>query len=97
LSAELEVKNKEIAVKAASVQVMIDDITIKSEDAGVKAKAAGEKKKQLDADGIIIAREEAEASLALEAAIPALEAAKAALANIQKKDLDEIKSLANPP
>ena len=76
---------------------MIEDITVKSEDAAVKAEAAGKKKKQLDADGIIIAREEAEAATALEAAIPALEAAKAALANINKKDLDEIKALANPP
>jgi hypothetical protein len=76
---------------------MIDDITAKSEIAAVKQDAAGKKKKQLDAEGIIIAKEEAEAAVALEAAIPALEAAKNALANVNKKDLDEIKALANPP
>jgi hypothetical protein len=48
----------------------------------------------LDKDSVIIAREEAEASKALEEAIPALEAAKLALENIFKKDLDELKALA---
>lgn len=97
LSLELAEKNKDIAKKSAEVTVMIAEIKVKSDDAAIKAKAAGEKKTQLDADGIVIAREEKEASIALEAAVPALEAAKSALANIQKKDLDEIKALANPP
>lgn len=82
---------------AASVKVLIDDISQKSEVAAVQAKAASEKKEYLDIQSVIIAKEEAEAAVALEAAIPALEAAKAALANINKAALDEIKALANPP
>jgi len=36
LSAELKVKNEEIAIKKTEVQKMIDDITEKSKVAGVK-------------------------------------------------------------
>jgi dynein heavy chain len=50
----------------------------------------------LDKESIVIAREEAEASKALEEAIPALEAAKRALENINKAALDELKAFAQP-
>jgi dynein heavy chain len=50
----------------------------------------------LDKESIVIAREEAEASKALEEAIPALEAAKRALENINKSALDELKAFAQP-
>jgi len=60
-------------------------------------KSASEKKESLDKQGVIIAREEAIASKALEEAIPALTAAKEALKNIDQKALTEIKALASPP
>jgi dynein heavy chain len=44
-----------------------------------------------------IAEEELEASKALEEALPALEAAAAALSNIKQADITEIKSLPSPP
>jgi dynein heavy chain len=60
----------------------------------VQQKEASEKKIYLDGQAIIIKKETEEAEIALAEAIPALEAAKAALNNINKANLDEIKSLA---
>ena len=97
LSKVLEVKNKDIAEKSVVVAELIKDIGEKSEQVGKEKAAADIKKEQLDKDSIIIAREEAEASVALEEAIPALEAAKRALENINKAALDELKALAQPP
>ena len=94
LSAELEVKNKEIAEKTVKVQELIKDITEKTAIASVQQKEASEKKIYLDGQAIIIKKETEEAEIALAEAIPALEAAKAALNNINKANLDEIKSLA---
>lgn len=50
----------------------------------------------MDKQSIVIAKEEKEAAIALEEAIPALEAAKLALSNVNKSALDEVKALANP-
>jgi dynein heavy chain len=94
LSKVLEVKNKDIAEKSIVVAELIKEIGAKSEQVGKEKGVADVKKEQLDKDSVIIAREEAEASKALEEAIPALEAAKLALENIFKKDLDELKALA---
>jgi dynein heavy chain len=58
---------------------------------------AAEKKAFLDVQSVIIAQEEAEASKALEEAIPALEAAQQALNNIKAADITEIKALPQPP
>jgi dynein heavy chain len=97
LSKELAAANIIIGEKKIVVAALIEDITEKSEIAAVKQKSASEKKEALDKQGIIIAREEALASKALEEAIPALTAAKEALKNIDQKALTEIKSLASPP
>lgn len=72
LSKELEKKNKVISEKSVEVEALIKDITEKSEVAGVQQAAAVTKKTQLDAESIIIAKEEAEAQEALKAAEPAL-------------------------
>jgi len=96
LSEELEVKNVTIAEKTVEVEALIKDISEKTQVASVQQKEAAEKKAHLDKQAIVIAKETAEAEKALEAAIPALEAAKAALNNINKSSLDEVKALANP-
>ncbi len=61
-----------------------------------KAKAATEKEAQLKVDSETIAVEKAEAEAALEEAIPALEEAAAALADLRKDDITEIRSFAKP-
>lgn len=73
LSKELAIKNEEIAEKKKIVEELIADITEKSEIAGKQQAFAAEKKEQLDAQSIIIAREEEEARIALDEALPALE------------------------
>lgn len=97
LSKELEVKNQVIGEKQVVVTDIIKDITEKSQVAGVQAKAAADKKEALDKQAVVIAREDAIASKALEEAIPALTAAKEALNDIDQKSLTEIKALASPP
>jgi len=68
--------------KKKVVEELIEDIKQKSEVASKQMEVAAEKKAFLDVQSVIIAQEEAEASKALEEAIPALEAAKEALNNI---------------
>lgn len=97
LSKELEIKNQVIGEKQIVVTELIADITEKSKIAAVQQKAAAEKKEALDKQAVIIAKEEAIASKALEDAIPALTAAKEALNDIDQKSLTEIKALASPP
>jgi len=97
LSKELAAANIIIGEKKVVVAALIADITEKSEIAAVKQKSASEKRESLEKQGVIIAREEAIASKALEEAIPALTAAKEALKNIDQKALTEIKALASPP
>jgi dynein heavy chain len=97
LSKELAIKNAEIAEKKKVVEELIEDILAKSEIASKQKEVASEKKAFLDVQSVIIAQEEAEASKALEEAIPALEAAKEALNNIKAADITEIKALPQPP
>jgi Microtubule-binding stalk of dynein motor len=52
---------------------------------------------QVKTQSEVIAREKALADEALMEALPAVEAAAAALENLDKKDLDEIKAFTNPP
>lgn len=97
LSQDLAIKNAEITEKKKVVEELIEDILQKSEIAGKQKEVASEKKAFLDVQSVIIAQEEAEASKALEEAIPALEAAKEALNNIKAADITEIKALPQPP
>lgn len=46
---------------------------------------------------MVIAEEKSEAEEALQAAMPALEAARLALADLDKNDITEIRSFATPP
>lgn len=93
----MAIKNAEIAEKKKIVEELIADIQQKSEIAGKQMEAAAQKKADLDIQSVVIAQEEAEASKALEEAIPALEAAQQALNNISSKDITEIKALPQPP
>jgi len=72
LSEVLAEKNKIIGEKSIVVNEIITDITAKSEVAGVQQAAAAKKKEELDKQSIVIAREDAAATKALEEAIPAL-------------------------
>lgn len=97
LSADLAIKNEEIAEKKVIVEALIADITQKSEIAGKKQKEATEKKAFLAVKSVEIGLKKDEANKDMEAAAPALLAAKAALQNVKPAQITEIKALANPP
>ena len=97
LSADLAIKNEEIAEKKVIVEALIADITQKSEIASKKQKEATEKKAYLAVKSIEINEKKEEANKDMEAAAPALLAAKAALQNVKAAQITEIKALANPP
>jgi len=97
LSEVLAEKNKVIGEKAIVVNGIIKDITEKSEIAGVQQAAAGKKKTELDKQAVIIAREDAAATKALEEAIPALQEAELAVADISRPAITEIQALPQPP
>jgi dynein heavy chain len=97
LSKELAIKNEEIKIKKVLVEDLIADITEKSEIAGKQQIEASEKKKFLDVESVKIAAEEAEATKALEEAIPAFEEAKVALSMVRKEEITEVKALNSPP
>jgi len=79
LSDELAIKNADIAEKKVVVEELIADITQKSEVAGKQQKIATEKSAFLSVQSVEIAAKKEEADRDMEAAAPALLAAKAAL------------------
>lgn len=97
MSEELAVQNKIISEKTVIVEEIIEDIRGKTEIANVQQKEAAEKKAALDKQAVVIAKEEAEASKALEAAVPALLASQEALKQVSQAAITEIKALASPP
>ena len=97
LSEVLAEKNEKIKEKASIVEALIADITEKSKIAGEQQAIASKKKDFLAVESVIIAKEEEEAAVALEAAIPAFEEAKSALKEVDKAEITEIRSLPQPP
>jgi dynein heavy chain, axonemal len=71
-------------------------ISTNTVDVEAKQQAAKEKEEQLLIDSEKIAEEKADAEAALEEAIPALEEAAAALNDLKRDDITEIRSFAKP-
>ncbi len=71
-------------------------ISCSTTDAETKQDSARKKEEQLQIDSANIAVEKAEAEAALEAAIPALEEAAAALNDLKRDEITEIRSFAKP-
>ncbi|CAM9101409.1 unnamed protein product [Chrysoparadoxa australica] len=96
---QVELAEKKVIVdeKTRSVEEMIEVIQSKSEVANAQQADASIKQKEVQEQSAIIAKEKAQADEALMEALPAVEAAAAALENLDKKDLDEIKAFTNPP
>lgn len=65
--------------------------------ANTKKEQASEKQVEVEKASKIIAVEKGEAEIALAAALPALEAARLALEDLEKSDITEIRSFATPP
>lgn len=71
-------------------------ISANTADVEVKQKAAQEKEAALSVESVQIAKDKEEAEQALSEAIPALEDAAAALNDLKKDDITEIRSFAKP-
>jgi dynein heavy chain len=76
--------------------VPVQVISANTADAEVKQKAAQEKEAALSVESVQIAKDKEEAEQALSEAIPALEDAAAALNDLKKDDITEIRSFAKP-
>ena len=96
---QIELTDKKVIVdaKTKDVEALIIDIEAKTKVANVQQIEASEKQVAANAQSEIIEVEKAKAAEALMEALPAVAAASEALANLDKKSLDEIKAFAKPP
>ncbi|KAK5648316.1 hypothetical protein RI129_003208 [Pyrocoelia pectoralis] len=103
-SGELEILNAKLAVQKVIVtkatddcEVMLVEIEQGTEKAMYKKDVASTRSVEIGEQSKIIAVEQADAEEALSAALPALEMARLALAELDKSDITEIRSFATPP
>lgn len=97
MQAELSGKKIIVDEKTLNVESMISEIQMKSNVVNKQQEDASVKQQYVQEQSEIISKEKAVADEALMEALPAVEAAAAALENLDKKDLDEIKAFTNPP
>lgn len=83
--------------KTEKVQALIKVIQEKTAIANESQEQASVKQKYAEEQAIIIKKQKGEADEALMEALPAVEAAEAALNNLDKNDLTELKAFTNPP
>ena len=96
LQADLEIKQVEVKEQKGEVESLIEDIKNKTEIASKHQEVAVDKKTQLDIDEKVISKEQQRADEILKESEPILEKAQISLNKIKQKDLDFLKSLANP-
>lgn len=77
--------------------LLLEEIASKTTEAESKKKLALGKSKEIEVQSKIIGKEKKEAEDALVLAMPALEAARSALDELDKNDVTEIRSFAKPP
>ncbi|KAJ3321068.1 Dynein heavy chain 10, axonemal [Boothiomyces sp. JEL0866] len=103
-SQQLEVLNKQLAEQNIAVKnkteacnKLLEVITANTAVAEEKKSLAEKKEIELDAQLVQIAKDKEEAEAALAEALPALEQARLALANLSSSEITEIRSFAKPP
>jgi dynein heavy chain, axonemal len=97
MSVELREQKIVVDAKTKDVQALIQDIGERQAIADRQQADAKAKGEELAKASLVIADESAKANTALEAALPALEAAAQALDSLNKDDITEIKAFASPP
>ncbi|XP_073953503.1 dynein axonemal heavy chain 10-like [Choristoneura fumiferana] len=97
LNAKLAVQKVIVAEQTLECEVLVKEITKATSAAVVKQQVAAIKSVEITQQSEIISEEKGEAMEALSAALPALEAARLALADLDKNDITEIRSFATPP
>ncbi|XP_050408300.1 dynein axonemal heavy chain 10 [Patella vulgata] len=97
LSEKLAVQEVAVREKTAACQELLEEIAIGTKQATEKKTFAEAKGKEIAEQSKIIVVEKKEAEDALAEALPALEAARLALEDLEKSDVTEIRSFAKPP
>uniref|UniRef100_A0A669FBB8 Dynein axonemal heavy chain 10 n=1 Tax=Oreochromis niloticus TaxID=8128 RepID=A0A669FBB8_ORENI len=99
--AELNVKLADqkvvLAEKSTACEALLDEIAANTTVAEEKKVLAEDKAKEIEEQNKVIAVEKKEAESSLAEALPALEAARNALQDLEKSDVTEIRSFAKPP
>ena len=96
MSEKLKVAKAEVDVKSKEVKEMLEVISENTSKAEEKKAEATQREAELEVSSQQIVVEKADAEQSLEAAIPALEDAANALKNLNRDDITEIRSFANP-
>ncbi|KAF1336483.1 Dynein heavy chain, partial [Globisporangium splendens] len=97
MQAELSEKKVTVDEKTLACEALIKTIEEKSTVATKQQEVASMTQIECEKAPVLIAKEKEEADIALLEALPAIEAAAAALQDLSKADLTEIKSFASPP
>jgi dynein heavy chain, axonemal len=97
LNDELAVQKVLVAKRTEEVEALLKEIASGTAEASEKKNLAIIKSKEIEVQTIVINKEKGEAEVALEEAMPALEAAKLALDELGKNEITEIRAFKNPP
>lgn len=97
LNDRLAVQKVAVAEKSEACEIMLEEISTGTVQATEKKSLAESKGKEIEEQNVVIAKEKADAEESLAEALPALEAARLALEDLDKGDVTEIRSFAKPP
>nr|XP_034835442.1 dynein heavy chain 10, axonemal [Maniola hyperantus] len=97
LNAKLAVQKVIVAEQTKECEILLNEISTATEAAVAKQNVAAIKSVEITEQSKVIAEEKSEAEEVLSAALPALEAARLALSDLDKNDITEIRSFATPP
>ncbi|KAJ6635868.1 Dynein axonemal heavy chain 10 [Pseudolycoriella hygida] len=97
LTTQVEEQQKDVITAAESCEKMLEGIQKSTDTATRKTEQASKKQVEVEQSKKIITIEKVEAEEVLKEALPALEAARNALSNLDRGDITEIRSFATPP
>ncbi|XP_036382121.1 dynein heavy chain 10, axonemal [Megalops cyprinoides] len=86
-----------LAEKSSACEILLQEISTNTAVAEEKKAMAEDKAKEIEEQNKVIAVEKKDAESSLAEALPALEAARMALQDLEKSDVTEIRSFAKPP
>eukprot|EP01135_Chromosphaera_perkinsii_P002697 Nk52_evm65s226 gene=Nk52_evmTU65s226 len=97
LNEKLAVQKVAVTEKSLACNEMLADISTRTSEANEKKEMAKSKEEEINEQSKVIKVEKEDAEAALAEALPALEEARLALADLDKSDITEIRSFAKPP
>ncbi|XP_041455872.1 dynein heavy chain 10, axonemal-like [Lytechinus variegatus] len=97
LNEKLAVQKVVLKEKNDACEILLEEITTRTAQATEKKTFAVAKGKDIEEQSVVIKVEKAEAEEALAEAMPALEAAREALSDLDKSSVTEIRAFAKPP